>query len=141
MALAFYFSPPSLMTAAKYDECIARLKAAGAAHPRGRAYHACFGTSDSVAVFDVWTSQSEFEEFGKTLIPILQAIGVDAGQPMVAEVHNVIVPPAPRPRPPAKPAARKVAKKITQKIVKKTVKKAVKKVAKKSSKRRTAKKR
>jgi hypothetical protein len=68
-------------------------------------YHACFGTNASVSVFDVWTSQAAFEKFGQTLVPILHQLGVDPGQPSVMEVHNVIVPPAARPRPAAKKSA------------------------------------
>jgi len=114
MALAFYFSPPSVMSTKLYDECITRLKKAGAAHPPGRLYHAAFGTSESVKVFDVWTSQAAFEKFGQTLMPILQQLGTDPGVPSVMEVHNVIVPPATRPRPAAKkraPAKRATPKK------------------------------
>ena len=105
MALAFHFSPTPVMTAQQYDECIKRLKKAGAGHPRGRVYHACFGTSDSVSVFDVWTSQAAFDAFGPTLMPILHQLGVDPGQPRVMTVHNVITPPAARPRPAAKKRA------------------------------------
>ena len=94
MALALYFSPTPVMTAQQYDECIRRLRKAGAGHPPGRVYHACFGTTESVNVFDVWTSQAAFEKFGQTLMPILKQLGVDPGQPRVMEVHNVIVPPA-----------------------------------------------
>jgi hypothetical protein len=49
-------------------------------------------------VFDVWTSQAAFDKFGKTLMPILQQLNLDAGQPSVMPMHKVIVP--------AKPAAR-----------------------------------
>jgi hypothetical protein len=42
MALAFYFAPKTPMSARQYDECIKRLKKAGAGHPPGRVYHACF---------------------------------------------------------------------------------------------------
>ena len=66
MALAFYFSPTPAMGADAYDECIKRLKKAAAAHPSGRVYHACFGTKESVNVFDVWTSQAAFDKFGQT---------------------------------------------------------------------------
>ena len=104
MALAFYFSP-KVMSAEQYDQCIARLKKAGADHPPGRLYHAAFGPAEHVAVFDVWSSQAAFDAFGVTLMPILQGLGVDPGQPAVMPVHNVIVPPAARP----KPAARKRA--------------------------------
>jgi hypothetical protein len=34
-------------------------------------------------VFDVWTSQAAFDKFGKTLMPILQQLGIDPGQPSV----------------------------------------------------------
>ena len=105
MALAFYFSPVSKMTASQYNECTARLKKAGAGNPAGRVYHAAFGTSDALAIFDVWTSQSAFDAFGQTLMPILQQLAIDPGQPHVMPVHNVIVPPAKRPRPAAKKAA------------------------------------
>lgn len=118
MALSFYFSPTG-MTAAKYDECIARLTKAGALHPAGRTYHSCFGTDNQVYVFDVWDSQASFDRFGATLVPILHAIGVDPGQPMVATVRNTLVPPKKaaraRPRrakasPKRKAAKRKAAK-------------------------------
>lgn len=94
MALGFYFSPATPMNAQTYDECITRLRQAGAAHPKGRVYHAAFGPKDRIAVFDVWTSQAEFDTFGQTLMPILKGLGVDAGQPQVMEIHSVIVPPA-----------------------------------------------
>ena len=103
MALAFYFAPKTPMSARQYDECIKRLQKAGAGHPPGRVYHACFGSPENLAVFDVWTSQAAFEAFGQTLMPIMQQIGADPGQPSVMPVHNVIVPPA------AKPAAKKPA--------------------------------
>jgi hypothetical protein len=113
MALAFYFAPTSVMTARQYDECTRRLTQAGAGSPADRLYHACFGSPDSVAVFDVWTSLAAFETFGQTLMPILQDLGVELGHPSVMPVHNVIVPPAARPRGVSKKAAAKrtVAKK------------------------------
>jgi hypothetical protein len=45
-------------------------------------------------VFDVWTSQAAFDKFGKTLMPILERIGVDPGQPSIMPMHKVIVPAA-----------------------------------------------
>jgi hypothetical protein len=53
-----------------------------------------FKNGDAVNVFDVWTTQAAFDAFGKTLMPILQGLGVDPGQPRVMDVHNVIVAPA-----------------------------------------------
>jgi hypothetical protein len=98
MALAFYFAPTTVMSARKYDECIAALKKAGQAHPPGRLYHSAFGTSDSVQVFDVWTSQEAFEAFGQTLMPIMAGLGLDPGEPRVMSVHNIVVPPGSKPK-------------------------------------------
>jgi hypothetical protein len=112
MALGIYVAL-SGMTVDKYNECSKRLKQAGAAHPAGRSYHACFGPSDKLMVFDVWSSQAAFDKFGKTLMPILQQLGIDPGQPSVLQIHKVVTPPARRPkkRAPAKRAARRRAKK------------------------------
>ena len=93
MAIGIYFAPAA-MSSEKYDECIRLLKKAGAGNPPARSYHAAFGPKDTLMVFDVWTSQAAFDKFGKTLMPILQQIGIDLGQPNVMPVHKVIVPAA-----------------------------------------------
>jgi hypothetical protein len=90
MAIGIYFAPAG-MSAEKYDECTKRLKKAGAGHPPGRSYHASFGPKEDLMVFDVWTSQAAFDKFGKTLIPILQELGV-ALKPSVMPIHKVILP-------------------------------------------------
>ena len=89
MAISVYINPESV-TAAQYDEIVRRLDAAGAGKPAGRLYHACFGSSDKVQVFDIWESQQAFDKFGAALMPVLQEVGVDPGQPMVESVHNLI---------------------------------------------------
>ena len=89
MAISVYINPVSA-TAAQYDEIIRRLDAAGAGKPAGRLYHACFGSGDKLQVFDIWESQQAFDKFGETMIPIVQEVGVDLGQPMVEPVHNLI---------------------------------------------------
>jgi len=89
MAISVYINPVSA-TAAQYDEIIRRLDAAGAGEPAGRLYHACFGSGDKLQVFDIWESQQAFEKFGETMVPIVQEVGVDLGQPMFEPVHNLI---------------------------------------------------
>ncbi|MDQ3117739.1 MAG: hypothetical protein M3Q86_14210 [Verrucomicrobiota bacterium] len=81
---------PQALTAAKYDEVIRRLEAAGAGAPAGRLYHVCFGNKEELRVSEIWDSMENFEEFGKTLMPIMQDVGVDPGQPEIVEVHNII---------------------------------------------------
>lgn len=106
MAIGLYFAPAA-MSAAQYDECIKRLRKAGAGNPAGRSYHSAFGPKDKLMVFDVWTSQAAFDRFGKTLMPILAELGLDPGTPTVMEIHNIIKPAAKT----ARPAARRKKKK------------------------------
>ena len=89
MAITVRFTPKS-MSAAKYDECIKRLEQAGAGAPKGRLYHVCYGKMNDLRVFDVWDSSESFDEFGQTLMPILQELSIDPGEPEISEVHNVI---------------------------------------------------
>ncbi len=89
MALGFYFTP-SGFTQERYEEAIRQLDAAGAGSPDGRSHHVALETNGEIQVFDIWESQEKFEAFGATLVPILNGLGVEPGEPMVARVHNVI---------------------------------------------------
>lgn len=91
MAITVTFTPVSMNTG-QYDDVIKRLEAAGAGNPPERLYHVAFGSGNNMRVVDVWESHETFAAFGRTLMPILQAVGVDLGQPVIAEVHNVIAP-------------------------------------------------
>ena len=90
MSFLLKFTPAG-MTSAKYDECIKKLNAAGAGAPKGRSYHVAYGSPDAINVTDVWDSMEDFAAFGDTLVPILQSLGVDPGQPEVTEVHNIVI--------------------------------------------------
>lgn len=89
MAIVIRFTSDG-MDAAKYDEIISRLEAAGAGSPSGRLYHVCFGDPNNLRVSDIWDSMDNFQKFGETLMPILGEVGVDPGTPEVIEVHNTI---------------------------------------------------
>jgi hypothetical protein len=89
MALGFYFVHEGF-TPDKYDKAIKQLEAAGAGAPKGRTLHVALESDGAIQVFDIWNSQEEFEAFGATLIPILTDIGVTLGEPMAANIHNVI---------------------------------------------------
>ena len=115
MAIGIYFAPTS-MTVAQYADTVQRLKKAGAGHPKGRRYHACFGEPEKLQVFDVWDSQATFDKFGQTLMPILAELGLNTAQPMVMQVHNVIVPPkkaAPKTAAPKRAARKPAGRKAT----------------------------
>jgi len=89
MALGFYFVHQGF-TPEKYQQAISRLEAAGAGAPEGRKYHVALESEGAIQVFDIWDSQETFEAFGQTLVPILNDLGVQLNEPMVANIHNVI---------------------------------------------------
>jgi hypothetical protein len=89
MALGMYLAHDGF-TADKYESALKQLEAAGAGSPKGRTLHVALQSDDAISVFDIWESQEEFDAFGATLIPILTGLGVELGEPMVAQVHNVI---------------------------------------------------
>jgi hypothetical protein len=89
MALGIYFVHQGF-TPEKYESAIKQLEAAGAGAPKGRTYHVALESDGDIQVFDIWESQADFDEFGKTLVPILTELGVELTEPMVANVHNVI---------------------------------------------------
>jgi hypothetical protein len=82
---------PSGFTAAKYDETIKQLSAAGAGSPKGRSYHVCYGDPNGVDITDVWDSMEDFQAFGQTLVPIMQSLGVTPDQPDIQQVLNIVI--------------------------------------------------
>ena len=89
MSVSIVFQPKSFSTK-QYDEVVKRLEKADAENPRGRTYHACYKSGNTVKIFDVWNSSKDFEKFGLTLNPILKELKIDVGQPEIYEVHNII---------------------------------------------------
>ena len=89
MSLVLTFTP-SGFTAAKYDEVITKLNAAGAGAPKGRMHHVCYGDPNDLHVTDVWDNMENFRAFGETLVPIMHSLGVDPGQPNMQEAYNII---------------------------------------------------
>lgn len=44
--------------------------------------------NEALKVFDDFTDRESLEAFGQILMPILEQVGVDVGQPEVQPVHN-----------------------------------------------------
>ena len=81
----------STMTEDKYKEAIRGLEAAGQGKPKGRLYHIATRQEDgSIIVTDIWESAQLLEEFGKTLVPVLNKAGVTPVEPKVYPVVGVI---------------------------------------------------
>ena len=80
-------------TSKAYDQVWNDLKAAGQAKPQGLISHVGFAKPEGGwMVVDIWESQQAFEEFGKTLIPIIQKTGINVPQPQIVPAHYVLVP-------------------------------------------------
>jgi hypothetical protein len=88
MAIAVYFHPKG-MSLEKFEETHRRLAEAGQAEPEGRIHHSCFGQDGDLMVYDIWESPETFEAFGRTLMPILQEVGIDAGEPSIMALHRL----------------------------------------------------
>jgi hypothetical protein len=86
------FNSPQF-NAKNYDQVWEDLKAAGHAHPKGLISHVGFAKPEGGwMVVDVWESTEAFNEFGKTLIPIIQKIGVQVDDPVIVPAHYVYQP-------------------------------------------------
>lgn len=89
MAFGFYITGKGF-TQERYDVTTSQLEDAGAGAPEGRISHIALETDGEIQVFDVWESREAFEAFGATLVPILNAAGIELNEPMVARIHNEI---------------------------------------------------
>jgi hypothetical protein len=89
MAIGIYIRPQS-MNQAQYNEIMQKLAAAGQSTPAGRTEHVCFGTGEHLAVFDVWDSEANLNSFFQTLEPIVEALGLNMGQPSIEPVVNAV---------------------------------------------------
>ncbi|MFI5187945.1 MAG: hypothetical protein ACHQF0_14540 [Chitinophagales bacterium] len=79
-------------TAKHFDQAWDDLRAAGQSHPKGLISHVGFANPNgNWNVVDVWESEEAFAEFGKTLIPILQKLGVNVPPPMIVPAHYVLL--------------------------------------------------
>jgi len=90
MSLLVRFAPTSETTTAQYDDTIRRLEEAGDFPPDGLDYHVCFLVDGGVRVSEIWDSPEQFEAFGQRLMPILEEVGIDPGEPDILQVHNII---------------------------------------------------
>ena len=77
------------MHAAQYDRIIEGLEAADQGEPDGRLFHVAAPQGDGWLVVDVWSSVEKFEQFGQTLMPIVQELGLTP-QPQIYPAHNMI---------------------------------------------------
>ncbi len=90
MAFGLYFRPTGF-SPETYDEAIKQLEQAGAGFGSvpGRTFHCAMVVDGAIQVFDVWESTEQFQKFGETLVPIMNKLGANPGEPQITTVHNV----------------------------------------------------
>ncbi|TCC96915.1 hypothetical protein FBD94_20500 [Pedobacter hiemivivus] len=85
-----YFDMPGV-SGEQYDQVWRDLRESGNPTPKGLLHHAAAPTPNSWLVVDVWESEDDFKEFGKTLMPILEKNGFPKGDPVILPLHNMYV--------------------------------------------------
>jgi hypothetical protein len=90
MSVLIRFTPTSPTPTKLYDESIRRLEETGEFPPDGMELHCAFVVDGNVRVSEIWDSREQLDAFGERLMPLLEEMGIDPGQPEVLEVHNVI---------------------------------------------------
>lgn len=80
----------------KYEEVLRRLEAVGAVAPAGQLFHVTYGPRDDLQVIDVFDSAESLDNFAKTLVPILDELGIKA-VPEVHEAYKIQTAADPRP--------------------------------------------
>ena len=95
MPIVAVFQGPTL-TQENYEETVRRLTGgrgrmeSPADWPvAGLLVHAAGQGENGFRVVDVWESEDAFRQFGETLMPILQAVGIE-GQPEIYRAHTFV---------------------------------------------------
>ena len=89
MSILVRWTPPAL-TAEQYDESVGKLEAQGNWPPDGLDYHVCFSANGNLHVSEIWDSKEQFEAFGERMMPVLEEVGIDPGEPTFIEIHNTV---------------------------------------------------
>jgi|WetSurMetagenome_2_1015567.scaffolds.fasta_scaffold24681_2 hypothetical protein len=74
----------------QYDNIMKDLDSIDALSNSGLIYHTCGITSKGLTVVDVWESEEALSKFGETLFPILKKHRMEAVQPEIIPVHNMV---------------------------------------------------
>ena len=90
MSILIRFEPASSVTTEQYDESVRRLEDQGDWPPDGLDYHVCFFVDGQLRVSEIWDSREQAEAFAERLMPILNDVGINPGEPKFLEIHNVI---------------------------------------------------
>lgn len=91
MSIAVLFDPMA-MSRETYQRVVATIKGNGEWPPQGLCYHATFGDSGNLRIYEVWESVHDMEEFGPRLRAVLADHGVTPSSRLVSELVAVETP-------------------------------------------------
>jgi len=74
-------------TRKQYDQTWEELRKLGQPNPSGLVHHVAIFQDNNCLVFDVWESREAFDRFSKTLMPILDKVGIRNVQPKITQVY------------------------------------------------------
>ncbi|MDT9696861.1 hypothetical protein [Streptomyces sp. P17] len=96
MSVVVVFELPG-MTRAQYEQSAEKVagRPGGVTSPAdwpvaGLISHTSAPTPEGWLVVDVWESEEAFRQFGETIVPILQELGVPDAKPKVYPTHTVV---------------------------------------------------
>jgi hypothetical protein len=88
---AIQFNPRG-MTRKQYDTVNEGLtEQLGEETPDGWIFHTCYGEEGNLRVFEVWESKEAQEAFAKTLMPLIEAAGIQLDEaPLTYPVQQIV---------------------------------------------------
>lgn len=91
MAIVVRYSPVNL-TEDAYNQVNEQLRAkVGENPPDGMVVHVLFGDEGNLKISEIWESREQWQAFGETLNPILEAAGAQtSAPPEIFEVVNLM---------------------------------------------------
>jgi hypothetical protein len=90
MSILARFTPRGSATKEQYDDSLRRLEETGDFPPDGMEYHVAFLVDGNLRVSEIWDSREQMEAFGQRLMPVLDEIGIDPGEPEFLEIYNIV---------------------------------------------------
>lgn len=90
MSIVVTFRPTGGINA--YYEALKRLDEDGELLQLHRSAHYAADSDQGFQVVDVWDSEQDFQDFAAVLLPILEGVGLNPGQPEIRTLQNQIAP-------------------------------------------------
>jgi len=89
MSIAMYSHHPEL-TLEQFDQIDRRIHEAIGGEPKGMIHHSVIGADHGLTVYEIWESEEDFRSFGQLLMPIITAMGLGPGQPVITPVYRLV---------------------------------------------------